>query len=281
MEKLSPRQISGGKMNLTFRWLGVAGLELKAGGQVLAIDPFFTRPSLFSMLRPVSPDDSLVTEKLPKCDYVLVTHAHYDHLMDVPLVLQQTGAVAYGSVNTCRLLRLLGIPGTQVHEIHIFDKLSLGAFKVEVIAGQHSQIPLGSMFNGQLKAGLHPPLHVQDYRMDVCLGYAIKVLGETLLVCAREPQPAGVLFAVAQEPTGYYLRLFKGVNPHTFIPIHWDNFTRPLTRPLRRLARPGRLQLWQLTRLARQSLPHVKVLIPQIFQEYTLGAEGFSPSGTS
>jgi L-ascorbate metabolism protein UlaG (beta-lactamase superfamily) len=268
-------------MSLTFRWLGVAGLELKAAGQILAIDPFFTRPSLISMLQPVKPDFSLVAERLPECNFVLVTHAHYDHLMDVPAVLQHMGAVAYGSANTCRLLRLLGVPVTQVREVHVAERLSLGAFKVEVIPGQHSLLPFGSIFNGKLKAGLHPPLHVSDYRMDVCLGYAINVMAESLLVCACEPQPAGVLFAVAQESYEYYLKLFKGVNPHTFIPIHWDNFTRPLTRPLRRFARPGRLPLWQLTRLARQTIPQAKVLIPEIFQEYTLGAEGFQPSGTS
>jgi L-ascorbate metabolism protein UlaG (beta-lactamase superfamily) len=32
-------------MSLTFRWLGVAGIELKTGEQILAIDPFLTRPS--------------------------------------------------------------------------------------------------------------------------------------------------------------------------------------------------------------------------------------------
>ena len=31
-------------MSLKFRWLGVAGIELKAGEQVLVIDPFITRP---------------------------------------------------------------------------------------------------------------------------------------------------------------------------------------------------------------------------------------------
>jgi L-ascorbate metabolism protein UlaG (beta-lactamase superfamily) len=267
-------------MSLTFRWLGVAGLELKAGGQVLAIDPFFTRPSLLSMLRPISPDYSLVKEKLPECDYVLVTHPHYDHLMDVPAVLGHTGAVAYGSANTCRLLELLGVPGAQAKEVHVADKLSLGAFKVKVIPGQHSPIPFGNIFNGQLKTGLHPPLRMQDYRMDICLGYMIKVMAESLLVCARQPQPAGVLFAVAQEPQEYYLKLLKEVNPHTFIPIHWDNFTRPVTRPLRRFVRPGGLQLWQLTRLARQTLPQVRVFIPELFQEYTWGEEGFQPSDT-
>lgn len=258
-------------MSLTFRWLGVAGVELKAGGQVLALDPFFTRPSLVEMLHPVSPDLSLLTEKLPECNVVLVTHSHYDHLLDVPEVLRHTRAAAYGSANTCHLLKLLGVPEAQVNEVRVGDKLSLGAFKVEVIKGQHSPIPFGRIFNGRLRAGLHSPLRVQDYRMDTCLGYCITVMGMRMLVCAAEPQPAEILFAVAQESRKYYLRLFEGVQPHTFVPIHWDNFTRPLHKPLRRFARPGRIPLWQLTRLARQTLSGVNVIIPEIFREYTLG----------
>ncbi len=260
-------------MSLRFRWLGAAGVVIKAGDQVLALDPFFTRPSLRELLRPVNPDTSLVGRKLPRCNALLVTHSHWDHLLDVAEVLRQTGAAAYGSPNTCQLLKINGVPGTQVHEVGVGDKLSLGAFKVEVIAGRHSRIPFARLFNGALRPNLQPPLHVWDYRMDVCLGYRITVMGTRLLVCAGEPQPAEVLFTVAQEPKVYYQRLLVGTQPHTFIPIHWDNFLRGLERPLRRFSRPGGMSLWQLARLARQAIPGINVIIPEIFREYTLRRE--------
>jgi hypothetical protein len=269
MERFSGSEAAGGTVSLAFRWLGVAGVELTAGNQVLALDPFFTRPGLVQLLRPLQPDRLLAAARLPACQVVLVTHPHYDHLLDVPAVLQHTGAVAYGSPNTCRLLRLLGVPDTQVKQVQVGDQLALGAFQVEVIAGQHAPLPFGRLFNGNLRPGLEPPLHAWDYRMDACLGYCITVMGQRLLLCAKQPQPVDILFAGAQETLGYYQRLFLGTRPHTFIPIHWDNFTRPLSRPLRRLTRPGGLALWQVTRLARQLLPHVNVIIPEIFREYT------------
>jgi L-ascorbate metabolism protein UlaG (beta-lactamase superfamily) len=257
-------------MSLRFRWLGVAGIELKAGDQVLAIDPFFTRPSLLGLIRPVTSDAKLVSEKLPSCNVVLVTHSHWDHLLDVAEVVRHTHAMILGSVNTCQLLRLLGVPEQLVKEVHAGDKLSLGAFKVEVIPGQHSSFPLGWVFNGSLKPGLQPPLRLQDYRMDVCLGYCITVMDVRVLICAAQPQPAEVLFIVAQETRPYYLSLFKGVQPNTVFPIHWDDFTRPLSKPLRRFNRPGRMKLWQVTMLTRQVLPRAKVIIPRIFKEYPL-----------
>jgi L-ascorbate metabolism protein UlaG (beta-lactamase superfamily) len=185
-------------------------------------------------------------------------------------VLRHTGAAAFGSPNTCQLLLLLGVPAAQLNEIRTGDMLTLGAFRVEVIDGQHSAIPFGSIFNGRLGSGLHPPLRVQDYRMDDCLGYCITALGSRVLVCAADPHPAEILFAVAQEPRKYYQRLFRGVQPHTFVPIHWDNFTRPLSQPLRNFTRPGRMQLRQLTELAHQTLPRTNVIIPEIFREYSV-----------
>ncbi len=257
-------------MSLTFRWLGVAGVELKAGNQVLAIDPFFTRPSVLQLLHPLESDNSLVTQRLNHCDVVLVTHSHYDHLLDVPAVLRHTGAQAYGSANTCQLLRLHGLPEATIHQVQVGDHIIIGAFQVDVIQGQHSWIPFSRVFNGTLLPGLQPPLRVQDYRMDVCLGFRITALGISILVCAAEPQPAQVLLAVAQEPHNYYLKLFQEIRPHTFIPIHWDDFTRPLNKPLCRFHRPGRMALWQITRLARQVMPRTKVIIPEISRQYVL-----------
>jgi L-ascorbate metabolism protein UlaG (beta-lactamase superfamily) len=258
-------------MSLTFRWLGVAGVELKADDQVLAIDPFFTRPSIQGFLKPVISDDRLISEKLPVCHFVLVTHSHWDHLMDVPAVLRRTGALAHGSSNTCQLLHLLGVPESQVKEIQVGDKLSLGAFKVDVLEGQHSWISFRRLFNGRLPPGLQPPLRLQDYRMDVCLGYKIRVLGIQALLCAAKSQPADILFIVAQESKDYYQSLFLGVHPHTIVPIHWDNFLQSLNKPIGRFTRPGRMNLPKIARLAEHTLPQAKMIIPEMFREYTLG----------
>ncbi len=263
-------------MTLRFRWLGVAGVEVKAGSQVLAIDPFFTRPGLIQMLRPLQPNLPLAAKILPACNVLLVTHSHYDHLMDAPAILSNTHAVAYGSANTCQLLRMCGVPEAQVKELQVGDELLLGAFRVEVIQGQHSPLPFSRVFNGELRPGLHSPLRMWDYRMDVCLGYRISVMGCRLLVCAAQPQPAEVLFAVGQEASSYYRKLIRGVRPNTFVPIHWDNFTRTINKPIHRLTRPGRLPLWQICRLARQMMPRLKIIIPEIFKEYALQNNGMA-----
>ncbi len=255
-------------MSLSFTWLGVAGVILKSDRQVLAIDPFFTRPTVLRMLRPLSINRGRVADKLPVCDFILVTHAHYDHLMDVPEVIRHTGATAYGSANTCAILQHSGISSAQANEVRVGNELKLGEFEVEVVQGRHSSIPFGWILSG--KPGAHPPRFVWDFRMDTCLGYGISTQGVRILICSAEPHQADVLFAVAQEPEAYYRNLLEGTTPHLFVPIHWDNFTRPLSRPLKKLSRPGRKSLSQLEDQARSIMPGCQVIIPEIFREYTL-----------
>ena len=80
------------------RWLGVAGIELRATEQVLVIDPFVTRPPFRRMwFGRIRSDSALAAASVPQGDFVLVTHAHWDHVMDVPAIIKQTGATAYGS----------------------------------------------------------------------------------------------------------------------------------------------------------------------------------------
>jgi L-ascorbate metabolism protein UlaG (beta-lactamase superfamily) len=259
-------------VSLSFQWLGTASLVFKAGDQVLAVDPFFTRPSLPALLRPLVPNRTVVTKYLPECDFVLLTHAHYDHLLDVPEVMQYSAATAYGSTNSCHLLAACGAPVSQISEITIGDRPTLGAFNVEVIQGQHSRIPLGRFFNGTLRSGLKPPLFAWDYRMDFCLGFRITAGGSCVLICAAGAQPAEVWFAVAQEPPAYYQQMLQVIRPQSIVLIHWDNFTRPLSMPLRRFARPGRLSLQQLETLVHQSQPGCHALIPEFSKEYQLTA---------
>ncbi len=81
-----------------FRWLGVAGIELRVNEQILALDPFLTRPPFRRMwFGRVRSDSALVVTTIPQCNVILITHAHHDHLMDVPEIIQQTGATAYGA----------------------------------------------------------------------------------------------------------------------------------------------------------------------------------------
>ena len=263
-----------------FRWLGVAGIELNRNNQILAIDPFFTRPPFGRLwLGRVSPDSQSIAEKMPKCDIILVTHAHWDHIMDVPEVVRNTGAVVAGSANTCRILEICGVPGNHINQVGVGDKFTFGHFQVEVLPAEHIHLP--GFAAGVISPNLQPLLRLRDYRMDSCFNFLIEVDGFKMLVWSGlhpEPAPqAEVLFVGSGGKPDYYRSLLARVQPRILVPIHWDDFFRPLSKPLwpffgqPRWALPplSRLDMDRFTRMIRQ-IGDTRVFIPEIFQTYEL-----------
>jgi L-ascorbate metabolism protein UlaG (beta-lactamase superfamily) len=267
--------------SLLFRWLGVAGIELGAGGQVLAIDPFFTRPSFLRIwLGRVEPNHKLIAEKLKACDHVLVTHAHWDHLMDVPDVAANTGAAVFGSANTCRLLSLCGVRQDCIRQLAPGARIELAQFSAWAFPAEHIRLP--GFLPGPLPSGLRPPLRLRDYRMDGCFSFLVDA-GSLRLLDWRsihpEPAPrAHILLVSPWESPAFFGTLLGAVRPRVVIPVHWDDFLRPLSKPVRPLLKPPR---WGFPPLRRNDLgefartiealaPEVKVLVPEIFRVYDL-----------
>lgn len=272
-------------MNATveFRWLGVAGIELRANGQTLLIDPFLTRFPLWRMgFGRVRPDRKRIAEQIPHCDFVLVTHAHWDHLMDVPEVVRNTGATALGSPHTCRLLVASGVEAGQIQEIGVGNELTLGNFQVEVLPAEHITILGLPVLSGPLPTHLQPPLRTRDYRMDHCFSFLIRVAGQRLLNwCSAYPGPAAladVLFARPYRTRPFFEALLRDVQPRLVIPTHWDDFFRPLSKSVRPMFKPPcwswpplqRVNLMRFKQMVERIAPEAWVFIPERFQTYDL-----------
>jgi L-ascorbate metabolism protein UlaG (beta-lactamase superfamily) len=275
-----------GQRSYEMRWLGVAGIELRAKGQILVIDPFVTRPPFRHIwLGRVSSDAELAAKTVPRADFVLVTHAHWDHVMDVPAVIEKSGATAYGSPNTCQLLSLLGVAEEHIHEIKVGDQLTLGTFQVQIFSAEHGLV-LGHPFaTGSIAPNLQPPLRLRDYRMDACFSFLIEVDDLRLLDWSSERVDAApladVLFVKPLREQAYYEVLLELVRPRVIIPIHWDNFMRPLSQPLRPMIKPPllayppfeRVNLEQFSQMIKRTNPEIKVFLPEIF--YLFGPDEF------
>jgi L-ascorbate metabolism protein UlaG (beta-lactamase superfamily) len=265
---------------MLFRWLGVGGIELRAGNQVLLIDPYVTRFPLWRMaVGRVRPNRELIAEKIPRCDFVLVTHPHVDHLLDVPDVVRNTGAVALGSANTCRLLAVLGVPAAQIREIDVGDQLTLGNLRVDVLPAGHVKFWGWRPFSGPLPSGLRPPLRARDYRMDRCFGFLADAGGRRLLHCPGTAVPAEVLTVKPLGTRARYESLLRTARPRIVIPVHWDDFCRPLSKPVRPILAPSgqavpplrRIDLARFKDVVEQIVPGTLVLIPEMFHAYDLG----------
>jgi L-ascorbate metabolism protein UlaG (beta-lactamase superfamily) len=67
-------------MKITF--LGHASLQIEVGGKHIIVDPFISGNDLAKAIEIAS----------LKADYILITHAHQDHILDVETIAKNTGA---------------------------------------------------------------------------------------------------------------------------------------------------------------------------------------------
>ena len=61
---------------MKLRFLGINGFEFEVDGKTLLIDPYVSRDPA----RMCVPD--IVRRHIPRADYIVVTHSHWDHAAD-------------------------------------------------------------------------------------------------------------------------------------------------------------------------------------------------------
>lgn len=86
-------------MNITY--LGHAGLSVEVAGKHLVVDPFISG-------NPLAKSVDLASLK---ADYILVTHAHQDHILDVEAIAKRTGAKVISNFEIVTYFENKGIVG--------------------------------------------------------------------------------------------------------------------------------------------------------------------------
>jgi L-ascorbate metabolism protein UlaG (beta-lactamase superfamily) len=262
---------------LALTYLGAAGWHVQLGPHSLLIDPYFTRLSLWQVLAGRAiPRPHVIRTHTPLADWVLVTHPHVDHIMDVPEVACLTGAQVYASPQGCDLLNILGTPGSRVHSIRSGDSLALGPFAIEVHCTPHRVIYGRVPFQGALRPGLKPPLRARDYRIQEQFSFRIQAGGMAILVASGiddEPAvPADVVLVGADASPEQLAHILGPARPGLILPNHWDDMFRPLDHPVRpmirptpRLTLPRRIDLDAWATACREIAPSAQVRVPERF----------------
>lgn len=108
---------------IRIRWLGHAAVELSCGGTALLFDPYITG----NPLAPVKPSEL-------KPNYILVSHAHFDHLGDTEAIAKQSDALV---ISTAEVARLCEGKGLKAHGMHIGGKRAFDFGYVRVTPAFH------------------------------------------------------------------------------------------------------------------------------------------------
>jgi L-ascorbate metabolism protein UlaG (beta-lactamase superfamily) len=190
----------------------------------------------------------------------------------------------YGSANTCHTLAELGVADERLHELAAGECFRVGPFAVEAMAAVHATLLRRPILAGPPPSVLSSPPRLREYRMDVDLSFRIEIESYRLLDWSSEStQGAIAADMLLVKPFGtreYYRKLVGTVRPSVVVPIHWDDFFRPLSKPVRPMMRYPRWRIPPLRRLDLEEFraviasvaPGTPVFVPRMFEEYELGA---------
>lgn len=273
---------------VTVTWAGVTTLLVDDGDCALMTDGFFSRPSLLAVgLRRLSPsqpriDGCLARLGVDRLTAVLPVHTHFDHAMDSAVVAERTGALLVGGNSAAQVGRGGGLPEDRLTVVDPGQPITVGNYDVTLVDSGHCP---PDRFPGTITAPVVPPVRAAAYRCGEAWSTLVahRASGRRLLVVGSAGFVPGALaghradavyLGVGQlglQPEryliDYWTETVRTVGARRVVLIHWDDFFRPLHKPLHATLYAGDdldVSMRVLSRLARED--GVALHLPTLWQ---------------
>ncbi|OPE48070.1 hypothetical protein BV508_19665, partial [Mycobacterium intermedium] len=183
-----------------------------------------------------------------RLEAVIPVHTHIDHAMDSALVADRTGAQLVGGESAANIGRGYGLPEERLVVATSGERITLGPFEVTLVASHHCP---PDRFPGVISEPVVPPVKASAYRCGEAWstfihhgpsGRRVLIQGSAGFVPgALDGYRAEVVYlGVGQlgvQPRSYladyWTEVVRAVGARRVVLIHWDDFFRPLSKPLR------------------------------------------------
>lgn len=235
---------------VTFKWLGTSGFALSDKTTTIIFDPAITRPPLYDYLpfRTVKSDPLEVDYWMNKCNLktvqgTFVNHAHTDHILDAPYVVNKYGGKLFGSSSVVNVGLGQGLTPAQVQLIKAGDELKIGDFTIKPYITPHAPHLLDIMFmDGHIEKPLPTPTSAWNYLVGDTHSFMISHPKGNILFQAigriAEQDPLKnlkadvLLLTIANRISSEDLiqRRILPTKAKVVIPLHYDNFFFPMRR---------------------------------------------------
>lgn len=268
---------------LRARFMGVSTILLEDGKTAIMVDGFFSRPSFERVaFHRIDPDRGRITAALERAGVrclaaLLVAQAHHDHALDAAVVAYETGAELIGSESTANI-GLGGVPRPeQITPVAGGEERDFGRFHVRVIRSPHSPGIIPFLLRGRIPTPLTPPRHTLGYRDRLNFSFLVTHGDRRILIHPSANFPAEGMGSIRADVVflsigdlgsrsrrfieSYWRAIVQETGARLIIPIHWDNFFRPLDEPLVPMGGFGRA-MTEIGRLAARDGVEVRLVPP-------------------
>lgn len=234
-----------GRGGIRITYLGVNGYQFETGGHALVVDPYFSRVGVCAVAfnQRVEPDEYRVQQGLahvrPRVDAVLVTHAHIDHLLDVPHLMRRTGARLVAGTTAVNQARSLGIPASQCRPVEGGDVRRIGPWTIRVVAAKHDRLFGSVPIPGTRAEPGPPPERAKDWVVGEPLAFIIEAAGKRIYVESggmpdtlppKTRVDLAILGVALPDARRHFAPSVRRLHPRFTLPSHQDDFFQPLDR---------------------------------------------------
>lgn len=225
---------------LSIRYLGTAGFVVQSADRTLVLDPYITRPGMWTtFFSRLHPNDALIEQIIPHADDVLVGHAHFDHVLDAPSICHRTGARLIGSPSVCNVGRAAGLPEEQLYPTTGRECIPSGAATLKGLPSLHGKVYMGYIpLQGPIQSPPQWPPRYRELRCGLVLNWSIQIAGWNIVHIDSadyideelEGTRADIvcLCAIGRKYRPNYVKtVVEKLRPRYIVPCHWDWFFTP------------------------------------------------------